>query len=109
MASGCLIVGSDTAPVREVILDKKNGLLVNFFKLDEIAEWVLLGLAKPELFKKLRKAASITAQRYSIEHGNNHYVRAIMASVGKRQAGPPINRFDNGTGLPSYANRRVNS
>ena len=27
MASGCLIVGSDTAPVREVIRDKDNGLL----------------------------------------------------------------------------------
>ncbi|MFG0417982.1 glycosyltransferase [Pseudomonas sp. zjy_8] len=44
MASGCLIVASDTAPVREVIRDEKNGFLVDFFKPDEIASRILSGL-----------------------------------------------------------------
>jgi glycosyltransferase involved in cell wall biosynthesis len=38
MSAGCLIVGSRTQPVEEVIRDCGNGLLVNFFDLKEIAD-----------------------------------------------------------------------
>lgn len=109
MASGCLIIGSDTAPVREVICNKENGLLVDFFNPDEIAERVLQGLAKPEAFNELRKAAYTTAQRYSIEHGNNHYVREVLASAGERQPEPTISQVASETGLPSRASRWVNA
>jgi glycosyltransferase involved in cell wall biosynthesis len=44
MASGCLVIGSDTAPVREVIKHGYNGLLVDFFDSDKIAETVLAAL-----------------------------------------------------------------
>jgi glycosyltransferase involved in cell wall biosynthesis len=38
MATGCAIVGSDTAPVREFMTDGENGLLANFFDTAEIAD-----------------------------------------------------------------------
>ncbi|WP_256677809.1 glycosyltransferase [Pseudomonas sp. SJZ079] len=109
MACGCLIVGSDTAPVREVIRDKENGMLVDFFKQEEIAERVLQGLAKPDVFKDLREAAYITAQRYSIVHGNNHYAQAILANACERYPEPTIRKVSREMGLPSQGSRQINA
>ena len=48
MACGAFIVGSDTAPVREVITDGKNGHLAPFFSPDKLAQTVIKHLkAKP--------------------------------------------------------------
>ena len=45
MSAGCLVVGSKTAPVEEMIWDGENGLLVDFFNPTEIAEHVIEVLA----------------------------------------------------------------
>jgi glycosyltransferase involved in cell wall biosynthesis len=37
MSAGCLVLGSRTAPVQEVIRDGENGLLVDFFSAEAIA------------------------------------------------------------------------
>jgi len=60
MAAGCLVVGSRTAPVEEVIRDGKNGLLVDFFSPQEIAGQVLAVLAEPNRFAALRQQARQT-------------------------------------------------
>lgn len=41
MAAGCLLVASKTAPVEEVIRNRENGLLVDFFSPADIAERVV--------------------------------------------------------------------
>ena len=63
MACGALVIGSDTAPVREVIRSGRNGLLVPFFDTDALAEAILGVLANPEGHFALRVAARRTIER----------------------------------------------
>ena len=68
MAAGCLVVGSRTAPVEEVIRDGENGILVDFFKPAEIAERVIEGLAEPDAFTAPRENARRTiVERYDLK------------------------------------------
>ena len=67
MAAGCLVVGSRTAPVTEVIEDGANGLLADFFAADAIAEAVVGALAEPKAYRALREAARRTVlERYDL-------------------------------------------
>ncbi len=60
LSTGCLIVGSDTPPVKEVIQDGVNGLLVDFFKPQEIAARVIEALDNPDRMAHIRKRARET-------------------------------------------------
>ena len=67
MASECLIIGSRTAPVEEVIEDQRNGLLVDFFDVAGVADRVSEALARPERFRDMRRAARETVlARYDL-------------------------------------------
>jgi glycosyltransferase involved in cell wall biosynthesis len=61
MSAGCLIVGSATPPVEEVIEHGKNGLLVDFFDVAALAETVVDALARPEHYAPLRAVARTSA------------------------------------------------
>ena len=61
MASGCLVIGSRTAPVEEVITDGRNGLLTDFFDHMALADRVSEALTHPQKFFALRDAARATA------------------------------------------------
>ncbi len=60
MACGCLVVGSDTEPVREVIRDGVNGLLSPFHDAQALAERIEEALSSPALMRPLRRAARET-------------------------------------------------
>jgi glycosyltransferase involved in cell wall biosynthesis len=67
MSAGCLIVGSRTQPVQEVIHHGGNGLLVDFFSPDEIAERVVEALEDRRSFASLRQNARQTVlDRYDL-------------------------------------------
>ncbi|MCZ8182218.1 MAG: glycosyltransferase [Beijerinckiaceae bacterium] len=57
MAMECLIIGSDTAPVSEVVTAGYNGLLVPFFSPKALSDLVTEALANPKKHARLRKAA----------------------------------------------------
>jgi glycosyltransferase involved in cell wall biosynthesis len=60
MASGCLIVASDTPPVLEVMQDGHNGLLVDFFDPDQIAKRIIEALEQPQDLQFIRENARAT-------------------------------------------------
>jgi glycosyltransferase involved in cell wall biosynthesis len=57
MSIGCAIVGSDTAPVREVITDGVTGRLVSFFDPEALAQAVCALVDSPEERARLGAAA----------------------------------------------------
>ncbi|MBR5704651.1 MAG: glycosyltransferase [Deltaproteobacteria bacterium] len=67
MSCGCLVVASDTGPVREVIRDGENGLLCDFFSPGTIAHTVLSALERQHELRPLREAARKTiVERYEL-------------------------------------------
>ena len=57
LSCGLLVIGSDTGPVKEVITDGENGLLVDFFDYENISKKVCEVLSNPEKFDQIRKNA----------------------------------------------------
>lgn len=67
MACGALLVGSDTAPVTELVVDGVNGLLSPFFDHEGLAHRLDEALANQERFAPLRAAAERTiVERYAL-------------------------------------------
>jgi glycosyltransferase involved in cell wall biosynthesis len=61
MAIGCVIVGSDTPPVREAITHETDGLLTPFHEPAALAAKVVRVLADPAAFARLGERARATA------------------------------------------------
>lgn len=63
MSAGCLLVASDTAPVKEVIKDGQNGLLVDFFSPQQVCDRIQEALDHPDGMVELRANARQTIQK----------------------------------------------
>lgn len=80
MAVECAVIGSNTAPVSEVIEHGKNGLLVDFFSPTEIADGVDKFLDNPKKYQKMRQAARKSIiKHYTIEQGIKQYINLFEA------------------------------
>jgi len=67
MSLGCLVVGSRTGPVEEVIRDGENGLLTDFFDVPALSGRIIEALAQRTRFEPLRRAARQTVvERYDL-------------------------------------------
>jgi glycosyltransferase involved in cell wall biosynthesis len=60
MACECLVLGSDTGPLRDAIEDGVNGRLLNFFDVKALSKAMIEACRHPEKFQKLRTAARRT-------------------------------------------------
>lgn len=68
MSAGCLVIGSRTPPVEEVIVDGDNGYLVDFFDIDGIAEKIAFIAGRRNQYDRVRKVARATVlTRYDLE------------------------------------------
>ncbi|GAB7563158.1 glycosyltransferase family 4 protein [Methylobacillus methanolivorans] len=74
MSAGCLVIGSRTAPVEEVIEHGKNGLLVDFFCATELADAIDQVYASPNQLQEIRNAARQTIlAHYPLAQGIQAY------------------------------------
>jgi glycosyltransferase involved in cell wall biosynthesis len=76
LSAGCLVIGSKTAPVEEVLRHRENGLLVDFFDTAGIADAVIDALAHPEAYRALRERA-----RRTVIEGYDLHTLALPAQL----------------------------
>ncbi|MDP6352979.1 MAG: glycosyltransferase family 4 protein [Alphaproteobacteria bacterium] len=89
MSSGCLVLGSETPPVAEVIEDGGNGLLVDFFSPEMIANRVGEVLDHPDRMAAARAAARETIlERYALAICLPRHL-ALINDVAERRFPPP--------------------
>jgi len=78
MAAGCVVLGSDTPPVREVIGDGESGLLAGFDDVEGLTAKALEVLAEPQRYRHLGAAARArVAGDFALEHTFGAYRRFI--------------------------------
>ncbi|MGE0221716.1 MAG: glycosyltransferase family 4 protein [Acetobacteraceae bacterium] len=90
MAAGCVVIGSATPPVQEVIEDGRNGYLVDFFSPEMIADRVV-GVVKNRADNDaVRQAARWTAlSRYALERCLPRQIALLEAVSAGRPPDPP--------------------
>jgi len=82
MATGCLVISSDTEPVKEVIEDNRNGLLVDFFSPGQIADKVDEIFANPEKFEAVRENARRTiTEKYDMKNLLNQQMELVKRMI----------------------------
>lgn len=83
LSTGCLVVGSNTAPVTEVIQDGVNGLLAEFFSPEEIADRVEETLNHPEKMSEIRaKARHTIVEKYDLSLLLPQHLNWIQSGIG---------------------------
>jgi glycosyltransferase involved in cell wall biosynthesis len=78
LASGCTVVASDTAPVREVIRHGENGLLVDFFDGAQIVDAVCKVVGDLAGMQDMRRAAVESVRvRFAQAQGTARYLAEL--------------------------------
>lgn len=90
MSAGALLVASDTEPVREVIEDGVNGLLVDFFDTDQIAARLNEAVERYDDYASIRAMARETAlDRYALNDSLPKLMK-LLDCVARRDFPPKL-------------------
>jgi glycosyltransferase involved in cell wall biosynthesis len=82
MSAGCLVIGSNTAPVLEALEHERNGLVVDFFSPSGIADAVDEALGHKKKMVKLRKRArEFVVENYTVQRSLTQY-RELVEGLG---------------------------
>jgi glycosyltransferase involved in cell wall biosynthesis len=85
LACGCTVLASDTPPVREMISDGENGLLVDFYDVEGFAAKAVEVLKDPTAFARLGQAGTdVIAESYALDK-----TIPRMVSLFERTVRPP--------------------
>lgn len=83
MACECAIVASDTAPLREAIIDGQTGKLVDFFNVNQLADSVISLLPNPSERARLGAAArQHVISHYDLRRVSLPELMALINSLG---------------------------
>lgn len=95
MSTGALVMGSNSAPVRDVLADNENGLLAEPYDIDGMVSLMLDLLDRPEAYQSLRQAARETiVNRYSLEVCLPPLAEFYLSS--STALGPPLQEIPEG-------------
>ncbi|HEU5192825.1 MAG TPA: glycosyltransferase [Methylomirabilota bacterium] len=85
LACECIVLASDTAPVREVIRHETNGLLADFFDVEGLAAQAVKALRDPGEYRALGRAGREEIEaRYSLEQTFPQVWDLFMRTMSKR-------------------------
>ena len=89
MSAGCIVVGSATGPVQEVITHGENGLLVDFFSGKQLVDGVCRALDGGADIAAMRRRVRETAvERYDV-HRCLQAQWQLLSSLARGRAAPP--------------------
>jgi glycosyltransferase involved in cell wall biosynthesis len=84
LSCGCLVVGSDTGPVREILRHEENGLLTDFHSPEKIATSVITALEKQADLQHLRTNARQTIlDTYCLSKCLPKHLNLLAETAGK--------------------------
>jgi glycosyltransferase involved in cell wall biosynthesis len=93
LSCGAVVLGSATAPVKEMIRDGENGLLADFFDTDQMAEKAVAVLRDPAAYRPLgRRAEEIVTRDYSLDAVLPRMLAMYEGAIAKRAAMPKVVR-----------------
>ena len=82
MASGCYVIGSDTGPRHDAIVDSQNGRLLPFFDVEALSKAMIAACRDPGAAAAMRVAARATAeQKFSRAKGREAWF-SLLRELG---------------------------